>query len=84
MTTVLEAIVDGVRLDLADRKAQLPQSRVAALAEQAPPALDAAAILRSRPFSVIAEVKRASPSKGDLAPIADPADRKSTRLNSSH
>ena len=73
MTTVLEAIVDGVRLDLADRKAQLPQSRVAALAEQAPPALDAAAILRSRPFSVIAEVKRASPSKGDLAPIADPA-----------
>ena len=43
MTTVLDAIVDGVRLDLADRMAALPLARIAALADQAAPALDAAA-----------------------------------------
>lgn len=73
MTTVLDAIVDGVRLDLAQRKAVLPLAQVSSLAHQAPPAIDAAARLRARDFSVIAEVKRASPSKGHLADIPDPA-----------
>lgn len=39
----------------------------------APPARDAAAMLRAPGLSLIAEVKRASPSKGPLAEIPDPA-----------
>ncbi|WP_073450040.1 indole-3-glycerol phosphate synthase TrpC [Streptomyces yunnanensis] len=72
--TVLDRIVTGVREDLAVRRRAVPEAalrdRVAAL----PPARDAVAALR-RPtgVQVVAEVKRASPSKGALAPIADPA-----------
>jgi indole-3-glycerol phosphate synthase len=72
MPTVLESIIEGVRVDLADRKRVTPilqlQDKIAAIA----PALPAAANLMYRDFSVIAEVKRSSPSKGDLAPISDP------------
>ena len=44
------------------------------MASEAKPALDATALLGSGEFvKVIAEIKRASPSKGHLATIADPA-----------
>ena len=39
----------------------------------APPAIDADAVLRHPGLSLIAEVKRASPSKGALSDIPDPA-----------
>src|SRR6202451_3870903 len=42
-------------------------------ARQAPPPRDALAALKAEGVSVIAEVKRASPSRGQLATIADPA-----------
>jgi indole-3-glycerol phosphate synthase len=71
--TVLDDILVGVRADLAEREAQLPWSDVVAAAESAPPPRDAVAAL-SRPGTLlIAEVKRRSPSKGELATIADPA-----------
>ena len=71
--TVLDDICAGVRLDVAQREQQLSLDEVIALASAVPPARDVAAILRRPGMSVIAEVKRTSPSKGDLAPIADPA-----------
>lgn len=74
MATVLDDIVLGVREDLADRRRHLPATEVARRAQQAAPALDALAAFRADgPVKVISEVKRRSPSKGDLATIPDPA-----------
>ena len=73
MPTVLDDIVAGVREDLADARAVVDRQRIEQLASEAAPALDAAAALRRPGLALIAEVKRASPSKGALAPIADPA-----------
>src|SRR5918994_79580 len=71
--SVLDDIVAGVREDLAAREAATPLAEVKAAAADARPALDALAALRAPGVGVIAEVKRRSPSKGDLADIADPA-----------
>jgi len=71
--SVLEAILDGVRADLAAREAAVPLDVIKERAARAEPAKDALAALRAPGIGVIAEVKRASPSKGRLAEIADPA-----------
>ncbi|MEN3357685.1 MAG: indole-3-glycerol phosphate synthase [Mycobacteriales bacterium] len=72
--SVLESIIDGVKLDLAGRMAALPFDQLRARAAAAPPALDVLAALRRPGVGVIAEVKRRSPSRGALAEIAEPAD----------
>ena len=72
--SVLDDIVAGVREDLAAREALLPLAEVKAAAHDARPAIDALAALRAPGVGVIAEVKRRSPSKGDLAAIPDPAE----------
>ncbi len=70
---VLSDIVAGVRVDLARRQATTSEADLrAALADVDPPR-DPMPHLRAPGSSVIAEVKRRSPSKGDLAEIADPA-----------
>jgi indole-3-glycerol phosphate synthase len=69
--SVLDSIIEGVREDLAARR--LPLSQLHEQLESAPAAIDAHARLLADPMTIIAEVKRSSPSKGSLAEIAHPA-----------
>src|SRR5689334_16776093 len=71
--SVLDDIVAGVREDLARREAALPINELLAHLGDAPAPRDPMPHFRARGSSVIAEVKRRSPSKGDLADIPDPA-----------
>lgn len=71
--TVLDDILVGVRADLAERKASVSLDELKIRASGLPPALDAYDALRQPGVGVIAEVKRASPSRGRLAAISDPA-----------
>lgn len=72
--SVLDDIVSGVREDLEGRKAQVSVADLrAALADVDAPR-DPMPHFRGAGSSVIAEVKRKSPSKGHLAEITDPAD----------
>ncbi len=71
--TVLDDIIVGVRADLAEREQRTPLADLQQQVAAAPPARDPMPGFAAPGISVIAEVKRASPSRGDLAPIADPA-----------
>jgi indole-3-glycerol phosphate synthase len=72
--SVLDDIVAGAREDLAQRQARTPVAELRhRIADQVAPALDPMPAFRASGLSVIAEVKRRSPSKGDLAEIPDPA-----------
>lgn len=67
---MLARILDATR----DRIDALPSERdLRARAADAPPARDMAGALMADGLSVIAEVKRRSPSRGDLDPDLDPA-----------
>jgi indole-3-glycerol phosphate synthase len=71
--SVLDDIVAGVRDDLARRQAAVPERDLRASLGDAPAPRDPMPAFREPAISVIAEVKRRSPSKGDLADIPDPA-----------
>jgi indole-3-glycerol phosphate synthase len=71
--SVLDDIVAGVRVDLERRRALTPEADLRAALADADPPRDPMPHLRAPGSSVIAEVKRRSPSKGDLADIPDPA-----------
>ncbi|HEY3896848.1 MAG TPA: indole-3-glycerol phosphate synthase TrpC [Pseudonocardiaceae bacterium] len=71
--SVLETILEGVRVDLAAREAAVEFSEVKRRAIRVPAPRDALTALRGPGIGVIAEVKRCSPSRGALAEIPDPA-----------
>ena len=71
--SVLDEILEGVRADLAARQRSVPLDHLKEAAGRAPAPRNPFAVLKGEDVSVIAEVKRASPSKGALAAIADPA-----------
>ena len=71
---MLDDLVAGAVLDASERRLARPLSEVEAAALARPAALDAmAALAPTERVKIIAEVKRASPSRGALADIPDPA-----------
>jgi indole-3-glycerol phosphate synthase len=75
ISTILDRIVATKRAEVAQARSQQPLAAVRAAAEAAPPARDFyAALNQAPPIRLIAEVKKASPSKGviraDFQPVA--------------
>jgi indole-3-glycerol phosphate synthase len=71
--SVLDDILVGVREDLAARQEQTSLDALKERAARLPDTKPILPTLRSSGVSVIAEVKRSSPSRGSLAAISDPA-----------
>jgi indole-3-glycerol phosphate synthase len=71
---MLTELVAGALEDASDRRSAVPLAEIESRATARPPALDVmAALAPADRVKIIAEVKRASPSRGVLAEIADPA-----------
>ena len=74
--SILQRIVTAKRKRTARARHTAPQAYMLMLADQAAPPIDFPAAIRSHDrVSVIAEMKRASPSGGTLDPDLDPAQR---------
>jgi indole-3-glycerol phosphate synthase len=71
--TILDQILDWKRIEIAKQKRAQPLSDVRDAALAAPPPRDLALALAAPGVSLIAEIKRASPSRGLLHPDLDPA-----------
>lgn len=73
-STILDALVAGSLEDAQARQKLVSAGQLREQISALAPALDVARLLRPRTqVHIIAEVKRASPSRGDMAQIADPA-----------
>jgi indole-3-glycerol phosphate synthase len=72
MSSILERIFAAKRAELEAERARVPLASIVAAAKRAPAPRDFVAALRARRPAIIAEIKRASPSKGDILPGLDP------------
>ncbi len=70
---ILDTILQHKERELAERKAAVPLRVLEQRAEATEPPRDFTAALRQDGIRLIAEIKRASPSKGVFAPDLDPA-----------
>ena len=70
--TILDKIVAVKRLDLERAKAETPRSTLEAQVSTLPSPRSLIGALQSEGVALIAEVKKASPSRGLLAPDFDP------------
>jgi indole-3-glycerol phosphate synthase len=73
MASILDRIFAAKREELAARMKDVPPNEIAAEAGRASAPRSFVEALRARKPAIIAEVKRASPSKGDILPGLDPA-----------
>lgn len=72
---MLEGLYAGALADAEARLALTSLAKIEQLATEQTPALNALELLAPRPqVHVLAEIKRASPSRGDLAEIAEPVE----------
>ena len=71
--TILDAILSRTVADLAGRKTSTPMSNLEIAADSRAAPLSLRSRLRGSRISVIAEIKRASPSRGVFPVIVDPA-----------
>lgn len=69
---ILDKILENKRAEVLARKQALPWEVIRERAAQADPPRDFAAALKRNGISLIAEIKRASPSRGDILPGIDP------------
>ncbi len=72
LPTILEKIITRTRKDLALRQRVTPMREIHRAANDAPPCRDFTGALRVPGLSLIAEVKRASPSQGTIRADLDP------------
>ncbi len=73
MTSILDNIYAAKRVEVRVRREAVSPMAIVAEAGRAPKPRDFAAALSARRPAIIAEIKRASPSKGDILPGLDPA-----------
>ena len=72
MSSILDTIFAAKRQELKEQRRVVSDVAIVAQANHAPPPRDFIAALRARRPAIIAEIKRASPSKGDILPQLDP------------
>ncbi|HVN28029.1 MAG TPA: indole-3-glycerol phosphate synthase TrpC [Candidatus Binataceae bacterium] len=72
MSSILDRIFAAKREELKEQRKLVSDVAIVARANDARPPRDFIAALRSKRPAIIAEIKRASPSKGDILPNLDP------------
>jgi indole-3-glycerol phosphate synthase len=72
MSSILDKIFAAKREELKEQRKLISDVAIVARAKEAAPPRDFIAALRARRPAIIAEIKRASPSKGDILPNLDP------------
>ena len=70
---ILDDIIANTHIEIVERQRHVPLAEMRICAESAPPARDFESALRHDHVALIAEIKRASPSRGTLRAELDPA-----------
>ncbi|MBA3066602.1 indole-3-glycerol phosphate synthase TrpC [bacterium] len=73
MSDILSAIVRQRKIDVRGDLKRLPLRRLKTLIERIPQARDFGRAVRRRPYSLIAEIKKSSPSEGEIVRRFNPA-----------